>query len=638
MLAAIRDFARSWPAKILLGLLAISFVGWGVNQSGVTSGAGDHVIKAGDRTISSIEFQREYDNYRRRVQEQSGQTITTEMAQENNLDAVVLNGLATREAFAELMSRVGIRPSDKLVVDQIQQMQGFFDPITGRFDRKTFEQRLGENGLTPEMFDAVLRDEMAAQHWSVAAQNGLMAPRAYGAMASVFALESRDLAFFTLSPDSVPRPAAPTDAQLTAFINENKAQLTRPETRVLTVVPFTPQAAAAGAGPIDPAELQKRFEFRKDTLSQPELRTIVQIPVKDQAAAQSVTARLRAGEDPQAIAKSVGVDAVMFEDRPLTAIADRKAGQAAFRMAAGEVAPVQGDLGLSVVKVASVTPGREVTLEEARPMLEAEIRKDLVAEKVYEQTQAYEDAHQSGASLAEAAQKAGVPATTIGPITAEGVDAQGRQLQGLPPKVLETAFALPADGESDIVDLGDGAYFAVKVDRVTPAAVPPLEEIRPLVTQVWISREIARALEAKGAELTGRIEKGESLEAVARSAGASITRVPNLTRQSAQEQQQLGGEILGRAFSAKTGEVWQARAPGGLAIGRIENIRTDTGPTAARLAEQNRGSLSQVLAREISESAQAYARSKLKVRIDRARARNALGFEPLEEGAAEKKK
>ena len=34
MLAAIRDFARSWPAKILLALLAISFVGWGVNPDG----------------------------------------------------------------------------------------------------------------------------------------------------------------------------------------------------------------------------------------------------------------------------------------------------------------------------------------------------------------------------------------------------------------------------------------------------------------------------------------------------------------------------------------------------------------------------------------------------------------------------
>ena len=70
-------------------------------------------------------------------------------------------------------------------------------------------------------------------------------------------------------------------------------------------------------------------------------------------------------------------------------------------MQAGQVAPVQGDLGVAIVKVVSVTPGRPVTLEEVRPALEAEIRKDAAAEKVYAMTQAYDDAHQGGATLAQ---------------------------------------------------------------------------------------------------------------------------------------------------------------------------------------------------------------------------------------------
>lgn len=645
MLAAIRKFAQSWPARILLLILAISFVGWGANQSGLSAISGDQIIKAGSRTIGTLEFRREYDNYKKRMEQQSGQQITQEVAEQNRLDTVVLNGVATREAFAELLSKVGIHPSDKLILDQIEKIPAFFDPITGRFDKKTFEQRLGENGLTPKMFDAVLRDEMAGQHWAVAIQNGLAVPRTYGGLAAVFALESRDLSYFALTPSSVPQPPAPTDAQLTAFINENKAQLTRPEMRVITVVPFTPQAAAAAAsGPIDPAELQKRYNFRKDTLSQPETRTLVQIPVKDQAAAQQAVARLQKGEAPAAVAKSLGVDAVTYEEKPLTAIADRKAGEAAFKMVAGQVGAVQGDLGLSVVKVTSVTPGREVTLEQARPMLEAEIRKDMVAEKVYAQTQAFDDAHQGGASLAEAAQKAGVSTQTIGPISAQGVDEQGRQLQGLPPKILETAFTLPSGGDSEITELGDGAYFAVRVEKVVPARVPPLAEIRPMITQAWIRREVVKALEAKAAALTERVKKGESLEAVAASAGASVVRVPGLTRQTAQaQQQQLGGEVLGRAFASKPGEAWSARMPNALAVGQISNVRMDAGPTAARLAEANRGELTQVLFREMGEAAQVYARSKLKVKVNAEKARAAVGFAPLEEakagkGEAEKKK
>lgn len=637
MLAAVRNFAKSWPAKILMAVLAVSFIGWGVNQSGSSVMAGDQVVKVGSRTINSVEFRTEYDNYKKRLEQQQGQPITVEQAQQGNLDAVVLNGVATREAFSELMSRVGIKPGDKLILAQIEKIPAFFDPISGRFDKKTFQQRLGENGMTPERFDAVLRDEMASQHWAVAVQNGLTVPRAYGALASVFALEARDLAYVTLGPNAVPQPAAPTDAQLQAFISENKAALTLPEMRVLTVVPFTAQTAGAATAAIDPAELQKRYQFRKDTLSKPEVRTVVQIPAKDAATAQKVTAALRAGQAPEAVAKSVGVDAVTFPDRPLSAISDRKVGQAAFKMQAGEVATVQGDLGVAVVKVVSVTPGRDVSLEEARPMLEAEIRKDMAAEKVYAQTQAYDDAHQGGASLAESAQKAGATATTVGPITAQGVNEQGGQLQGFPPKILETAFALPAGGESEVTELGDGAYFAVRVERIIPAHVPPLAEIRPMVARAYMQREVVKALEAKAEAIRARVAKGETLEAAS---GGSVTRLPGLTRQSANDHQELGREVLGRTFASKQGEVWVARAPNALVIGRVEAVRTDAGPTAARLAEENRGALTQVLFREMGESAQAYARTKLKTKIDAARARSAVGFEPVadKKGAAEKKK
>jgi peptidyl-prolyl cis-trans isomerase D len=639
MLSAIRTFAQSWPAKILMAILAVSFVGWGINTGANSVVGGDKVIKVGSRTIDSNAFRREYDTYKKRLEEQNGgQTISNEMAEENHLDSIVLNGVATREAFAELMSKIGVRPADKLLVEQIAKIPAFFDPITGRFDKDTFQKRLAENGLTPQMFDTVLRDEMAGQHWAAAVQNGLSVPRTYGALAAVFALESRDLSYFVVTPQSVPAPAKPTDAQLTTFINENKAQLTLPEMRVLTIVPFTPQAVAASVTSVDPAELKKRYEFRKDTLSKPETRSIVQIPVKDQAAAQAVAARLTKGEDPAAVAKSIGAEAIRFQDKPLTAISDRKVGQAAFKMASGQVAPVQGDLGLSVVKIMGVTPGTVVTLEEARPMLEAEIKKDMVAEKVYAQTQAYDDAHQGGASLAEAAQKAGVTAETLGPINNQGVDDKGRQIPGIPPKILEIAFSLPAGGESEVTELGEGAYFAVRVEKIVPAHVPPLDEIRPIVTQAYMQRELVKALEARATALSARVEKGETMQAVAASGGYPLAHVADLTRQTAASHQELGRELMARAFNAKSGEVWSARAPTGIAVGRVEKVSMDAGPTAAHLAEDNRGQLAQALFREMAESAQAYARADLKVKVNAERARAAVGFEPLKESKPEKKK
>jgi len=632
MLSNFRAFAKSPAAVVLIALLVVAFAVFGIRDVFRGKVAGDNVIVAGTRSVSPADFKREFDNYKSRVEQQMQQEIPLEAAVANGLDRRVLEGLAGREAFAEIVRKMGVQPSDKLVADQINKMPAFFDQVTGKFDRKSYQQKLAENGLSPPKFDQILRDEIAQQQVGTGLISGLRVPRAYTALAAIFALESRDVGFFPIEATSVPKPAPPTDADLTAFMKENSARLTRPEARVLTVVRFSPQLVGAGIA-IDEAELKKRFDFRKDTLSTPETRTVIQIPAKDAATAQQIGQRLAKGEAPAAVAKAVGVEIITYDNKPQTAIADRKIAEAAFRMQPGQVAPVPGDLGLAVVKVVAAAPGRAVTLEEVRPALEAEIRKDAAAEKVYALTQAYDDAHQGGSSLADSAQKAGVPAVTIGPLTKTGRDLQGQPVPGLTQKLVETAFALPAGGESEVEDAGGGEYFAVRVEKVVPPSMPPLAELRPQLTQVWTMREIAKRMQARADGLAARVKKGESLDAVAASAGASVTRIPGISRQSAAQTPGVSQDILVKTFGSKPGEVFTAQnSHFGFVVGKLEAVHAGEGPTLARMTEDMRPQMSVALARELAETAQFAARRKVKVVIDANRARTALGLEPLDAG------
>jgi peptidyl-prolyl cis-trans isomerase D len=417
-------------------------------------------------------------------------------------------------------------------------------------------------------------------------------------------------------------------------MKENAAQLTRPEFRVLTVVRFSPQLVGAGVT-IDEAELKKRFDFRKDTLSTPETRTVVQIPAKSPAAAQQISQRLAKGEAPAAIAKAVGVEAIIYDNKPRTAFADRKIAEAAFRMLPGQMAPVPGDLGLAVVKVVAITPGRAVTLEEVRPVLEAELRTDAAAEKVYALTQAYDDAHQGGASLAESAAKAGVPAVTIGPLTKTGRDLQGQPVQGLTEKLVETAFNLPAGGESEVEDAGGGEFYAVRVEKIQPPSMPPMAEVRPELARVWTMREVARRMQARADGFAARLTKGESLEAVAASAGAAVTRVPGITRQTVAQTPGLSQEIAVKTFGSKPGEAFTAQNNRfGFVVGKLQAVHPGEGPTVARMAEDMRPQMSVALYRELGDTARFAARQKVKVVVDANRARVALGLEPIDPKAA----
>ncbi len=630
MLSGFRAFAKSPAAAVLIGVLVVAFALFGIRDVFRGKVAGDSVITAGTRTVSPADFKREFESYKSRIEQQMQQQIPTAAAVANGLDRRVLEGLASREAFAEVVRKIGVRPSDKLIADELAKIPAFFDQVTGKFDKQAYRRKLGENNLTPQKFDQIMRDELAQTHVGTGLVAGLRAPRAYTALAAIYAMESRDIAYFAVEPTAVPQPALPTDAQLTAFMKENSAQMTRPEFRVLTVVRFSPELVAAGMT-VDAAELKKRFDFRKDTLSTPETRTIIQIPAKDQAAADQIGQRLAKGEAPAAIAKSLGVDAITYDNKPQTAIADRKVGVAAFRMLPGQLAPVPGDLGLSVVKVVSATPGRAVTLDEVRPALEAEIRKDGAAEKVYALTQAYDDAKQGGASVTESAAKAGVPAVTIGPLTKTGRDQQGQPVQGLTQKLVETAFNLPAGGESEVEEAGGGEFFAVRVEKILPPSMPPMAEVRPQLTRVWMTREIAKRMQARAAELAARVTKGESLAAVAASAGVPVTRVPGISRQNAAQMPGLSQDILGKAFTAKAGETFTAEnSHFGFVVGKLEAVHAGEGPTLARMAEDMRPQMSVALSRELADTARFAARQKVKVTIDAARARQALGLEPLD--------
>jgi peptidyl-prolyl cis-trans isomerase D len=636
MLAAIRAFAKSWVAAVLIGLLIVSFAVFGITDVFNNRAMGDAVVKAGSRTATSADYKREYDLIRQNLEQQVGQPLTPEVAAENGIDKRVLERLANRLSFTEFLHRIGLRPSDKLIAGEIQKIPAFFDPVSGRFDKRQYATMLAQNQLTPALFETEMRDTVAAQHLEAALGNGVRVPRAYSAMAAVYMLESRDFAYFELPASSVPAPAQPTDQQLTAFMRENAAQLTRPEYRVLTVVRFAPDLASAP--PANEADVRKLYDFRKDTLSTPERRTLVQIPARDQATAQQIVARLGRGEEPAAVARSLKVDAITYADKPVTAVADRKVGEAAFRLPAGQVAAVQGDIGMAVVKVVSVTPGKTVTYEEARPQLEAEVRQNAAVEKALALSQTYDEAHQAGANLVEAAQRAGVPTVTLGPVSKQGVGPNGQPVAGLTQKLMDVAFATPAGGDSELIEAAQGEYFAVRVERVIPPALPALAEVRADLARVWMARETSRRLEARANELLARVRKGESLEAVAASAGAQVVRIADVSRQNASQRQNVPPPILGQAFSVKPNEPFLARTSAvGFALGRLEAVRAGAGPMLAQGVELARPQMSQTIAQELMESAQAAARAKVKPKLDYNGARAAIGLPPIEaNGKAEK--
>jgi peptidyl-prolyl cis-trans isomerase D len=633
MMAAFRAFAKSPLAVALFGLLIISFGVWGVRDVFKVN-ISNWVIQAGSREVSADEFAQIFKTDLRNLQQQTGQAITPQDAAAKGMDRQVLQGLVQQETLLEAVRRAGIIPSPQLVIQELRKIPAFFNPITGAFDERQYQTLLAQNERTPGQFEAGLKDEISAAHFSTGMTAAIQPPLTYAAVYAAIDQQSRSADYFVINPAAAGTPTPPTDADLQKLLNTYADRLRRPETRTISLVRFS-AAALAPTLTADPTEVQKQFDFRKSSLSTPEHRSFVQVPAKDAAQAASIAARLGKGEDPSAVARAYGVKPLTYQDVPKATVPDPRIAEAAFKLQPGQVSgPLQGEFGFAVVKLQSITPAKPATLDQVRPQIEQQVNQKAAEEKVYDQVQKYEDVHSSGASMPQAAKAAGVTIFTLGPMTAEGRTLDGQQVQGLNPKMVADAFSHGQGGETDVIDLGHGEYYAIRVEKVNPPSLPSLDEIRPQLTQVFMQQQLSDRLSKIADGYVQRLKKGESVDAVAASSGVKVQHVMGLSRAAAQQSPQmaqaLGREFLGRLFQAKTGDVFAAGGVNySLAVVKVGQIQPGPLDQVAREAVAFQPQLGQQLAEnDVSELVLAAASASVKPKVDFNRARQAIGLPP----------
>lgn len=628
MISMFRNFAKSKWAVGLLAVLALSLLITGGSQVDIFGSLGPrHVIEAGDRSQDQEEFRRAFERVRADIQTRSGQPVAFQDLVNEGLHLRYLESQTQRFGFLEWAWGAGIRPGKELVLKQIRALPAFFNQVTGQFDPDRYNQILAEQNVTSVEIEQDFRDQALLEHFGSGLFAGARVPRIYGALVAGQALESRDGRWFVVSQAMAGTTAAPTDEQLTAFLNENAAQLRRPEFRMASLVLFSPDAAAIQALPITEAQIAERFEFQKDALSEPERRSFTTLTAPSREVAQRIQAALQAGEDPAAVGRANNIRPAVYDAQPQSAIGDRPVAEAAFGMTPGQVSqPVQAGVGFTVIKLDTVTPGRAVTLDSARPQIVEELRGQAARAQTFERVEAYERARNEGKTLTAAAQEVGARIIQLPPVTADGQLPDGQPMNA-PPQVLSSIASLSKGGESDVIDAGQGQYFAVRLEDITPAALPTLAEVREPLAQQWVLRENAKRLAAKAEELAGRVRGGEDIGAVAASAGATL-----ITREGVQRSQEtvneLGQGALQGLFGQARGQVFsQPNSNNAFVVGRVDQIRAPSAAIAAPLAEQARPRVTQDMFDGLIQTAFNAAAVKVKARNDPARALEAIGVE-----------
>ena len=640
MLALFRAFAKSWIAKILFAVLIVSFgLFFGINDM-VKGHVSNAVISVGGRDVEPAEFKQIVDQQKQQVEQQQngGQPIPMSELYDAGFPQKLAQQYASQVAFEVWLGRVGLKPSDKLVGEQLRRLSVFFNPVTGAFDKDRYLQELSKNNLTPSRFEGDLAEEIANEHLGAGFSAAMHLPRIYGAFLATMMLETRDASWFAVDERIAGTPGNPTDAQLQQYLSVNAARYRKPDMRAATVVLFSPELVARS---IKVSDQELKDAYDKGNYVTPENRTFIQIAAPGGAAqAQAMANAIRTGGDPEAVARAQKQSVASFADRPQASLPYPKIAAAVFGMKAGEVQAVQAETGWAVVSLKSVTPSRSTPFEKVRADLDAKIRQERAKAQVDDLAGQYQTARDKGSPMQDAARLLNLP-VVVAPLTSDkGVGADGKPAtlagQPIPPDLLKTLFSTPKGGDSEVEQAQGGLFFALHVDQIVPAAVPPLTAIHDQAAHDWQVQEAQRLITAKADELAGRVRKGEALQAVATSVGARLQTQNAFKRpqppQSQQELQALLTQhpevvVLNAAFGHSPGDVFITPMRSALAITRVDAVHTPPPALASGLVEAARPRMSVQQAQDLFAAARDQARVKLKARVYDDRIAAALGVE-----------
>ena len=534
MMDSMRNAAKSWVAKLLIGLLAVSFGVWGIADV-FRARTNNALATVGGQEITGDQFNNAFRQYLQTISQQSGQALTPEQARDLGIDKAILDNLLQSAALDNEAHDQKLGVSNTFMAKDVMTNSAFQDS-SGKFSADRFKQVLQQNGLNEAMFFAQERERMLRQALTGTATVDL--PVNQGLLEAQYRYdnEQRDARYFVVTTQDS-EVAAPTDDEIKKEYEANPAAYTAPEYRAVAVMKVEPSDMASKVTLTD-EEIQQGYDKYKTEYFTPEKRTILQMTFPTAEDAQAAKAKLAAGTDFLALAKERGFSEqdVTFADKTKADFVDPAVADAAFSLAEGAVSdPVKGTLSTVLLKAVKVTPEHQSTLDDVKSELTERLKLERAGEEIQSIYDAVEDARAAQTPFEQIAEKAGIPFQIIAATDAQGKDKDGKDLD-MPHKqeLLQAAFGSDVGVENDAISLDNG-YVWYEVREVVPATLKPLDAVKDQVKAAVTAKKVQALSEEKAKKLVERARSGARLEDLAAETKAEVRSAQALRRKESDD-------------------------------------------------------------------------------------------------------
>ena len=495
MLQDIRQHTQGTAAKIIIGIIVISFAFFGI-QSILVSGGDNEIADVNGELIYPQQLQQALDTQKRRLISMMGDQFDPAMLDDERLAPQALESLINRALLMQSAQALKLVISEidiGAVVGGMQQFQ-----VGGRFSPDVYKSVLSSAGYTPSSFKQGLREDMLLSQLRSGVAGSEFVTSSELELNSQVILEQRDLNFFTIPLEKFTSISPPTDADINAYYLDHQEAFRTLESLDLDYLELTlddyrkPVSEAAILGAYEQAKQDLQYQTQ-NRVSHILFETDEDSSVQQRVA--SAQEKLAAGMAFADVAKQFSDDigsvdkggdlgytsGEAFPDEMEVVVAELEPGVVSN--------PLETDAGTHLILVTERKQAEAPSLEDMRSALENTIQEDDARETLLLTVESLRDLSFNAEDLRN-------PAKELN-LSVEQADVVSRsQAEGLfsNPSLLTAAFSddvLLAGNNSEVIELAGSNFVVLSVRKHNIPEIKALSAVRAQVVAALVE-ETAR--------------------------------------------------------------------------------------------------------------------------------------------------
>jgi peptidyl-prolyl cis-trans isomerase D len=527
MLDFIRTHRRLMQFLLLL-LIFPSFAFFGLESYTRMSNGDDAVAEVGGQKITQPEWDAAQREQMERFRQMLGGQFDPKMFDTPEAKQEILDNLIAQRVLAAEAKQEKLSVSNQMLQQTIASFPALRN-ADGKFDYERYKSLLAAQGMTPEMYEARLRHDMAVQQVNAAIQATAFAPRSLANHLSELSEQEREVQQMLFKTADFVSQVKVTDDMLKSFY-EKSAQFDVPEQVKAEYVMLNADALASQVNVSD-ADIKSYYDQNISHFRTDEERRASHILIavrKDASEAEKAAAKAKAEkllaalrQHPEEFAKLAkensddpgsaahGGDLDFFGKGMMV----KSFEDAAFKLKQGEISDlVQSEFGYHIIKVTAIKPATTKPLEQVKNEIAANIRKQIIAKKYSEAADVFSNTvYEQSESLKPVADKLQLKIESAANLTREPNSALPKDAPYNNPKFLTALFsndALKNKRNTEAVEIAPNTLIAGRVVDYKPATKRPFDEVKASVREQLVRQEAAALAQKAGeAKLAALKEK-----------------------------------------------------------------------------------------------------------------------------------